>query len=140
MPRASFKVTDCDVNLIKRDMFETKKSYEYFLIGFHAARELQMLKDSGNIIMDSGTPLESNCDFYIAFDQWKDELSMPRLGTSEDGKSMTMWLGATMGNIPNTTFVYKRELKDAFGKITYVVPTNQKKFEVKELTDYNSMV
>lgn len=140
MSRASFKVTDFDVNRIKRDMFETNKSHEYFLIGFYAARELQILKDAGNIIMDEGSPLETNYDFYIAFDQWKDELSMPRLGPSVDGKSMTMWLGATMGNIPNTTFVYKKELKDAFGKITYIIPTNQKKFEVKELTDYNPMV
>ena len=130
MPRVHFKVTEFDKEMIRRDMFETKKAYEYFLAGFDAAVEIQKLKDTGHVILDDGEALDSKCVFNIAFDEYDGKYYMPRLGPSSFTGSMTMWLGATLGNIPNTVFVYKADLKDAFGKITYIKPTDQKKLNV----------
>lgn len=137
MSRVSFKVTDFEVIKLTREMFETKKAYEYFLIGFYAARELQVLKDAGYIIIDNGEPFDNRYDFHINFDKDGGKLSMPRLGPYRDG-GMTMWLGATMGNVPNTVFVYKSEL-DAFGKITVLPPNVAEQFKVHTLDHYLSL-
>lgn len=135
MSNVSFKVTEFDPNRIHRDMFETKKAYEYFLTGFYAARELQVLKDAGHVILDDGEPFDNRYNFHINFDEDNGKLSMPRLGPYRRG-GMTMWLGATMGNIPNTIFVYKSELNDAFGKITHFKPQEVQKFNVKSIDEY----
>lgn len=129
MPRVSYKVTEFNPDVLTRSMFETKRSYEYFLIGLKAAIQIQQLKDSGNIIFDNGEPMDVRYEFHIAFDMdtSESELTMPRLGPHYNG-GIVMWLGYTMGNIPRTVFVYKKEL-DTFKKITYIDPTHQHKFE-----------
>ena len=135
MSRVSFKVTDFDVNRLNRSMFETKKAFEHFLIGFYAARDLQIHKDMGYLILDGGEPFDNRYDFHINFDEEDGVLSMPRLGPYRDG-GMIMWLGATMGNIPNTVFVYKKELDDAFGKLSLLPPATAEKFQVYGLDHY----
>lgn len=127
MKRLSFKVTNFNINRIKREMFETKRSYEYFLLGFKAAQQIQKLKDSGYLLIDDGEPFDSKYNFHIAFDKNGKNLIMPRLGPSHNG-GMVMWLGATMGNIDDTVFVYKSEMK-IFTKITYINPEHQQKFD-----------
>lgn len=135
MKRVSFKVTDFDVNRLNREMFETKKAYEYFLIGFYAARDLQIHKDMGYMIIDAGEPFDNRYNFHISFDEEDGKLIMPRLGPYRDG-GMTMWLGATMGNITDTIFVYKKELDDAFGKLELLPPGTAQKFNVYGLDHY----
>lgn len=135
MNYVSFKVTDFDVNRIHRDMFETKKAHEYFLIGFYAALELQKKKDRGYMIIDGSEPFDNRYNFHINFEEENGVLSMPRLGPYRDG-GMTMWLGSTMGNLPNTVFVYKSEINDAFGKLSLLPPNTAQKFHVHDLDHY----
>lgn len=129
------KITKCDPNLITPSMFENKKSYEYFMIGFYAMRELQELKDKSHIISNAGEPIRDYENFHISFDVHKNKLMMPRIGLYYNN-CMTMWLGATMGNIPDTIFVYKKELTDAFAKITHFRPREVQKFKVKSIEEY----
>lgn len=138
MKNVTFKVTEFDVNRIKRDMFETKKAHEYFLMGFYAALELQKLKDLGHVILDGDEPFDRRYNFHISFYEEEGQLSMPRLGPYRNG-GMTMWLGSTMGNIPNTIFVYKSELNEAFGKITHFKPAEVTKFKVKSIDEYTGL-
>lgn len=137
--RKNIKITDCDPSLVLPSMFENKKSYEYFMIGFYAMKELQELKDKSYIILDRGIPIEDYKNFYISFDVEKKKLTMPRIGLFYN-YGLTMWLGATMGNIPNTIFVYKKELNDAFGKIKYFLPKDETKLVLKTLTEYQNKV
>lgn len=127
--RVSYKVTEFNTNLLQRSMFETKRSYEYFLMGLQAAIQIQKLKESGNLILDNGEPIDPRYDFHIAFDQSDDdsELFFPRLGPHFNG-GLVMWLGYTMGNVPNTVYVYKKELK-TFDNISYIKPEDQHKLE-----------
>lgn len=118
--RVSYKVTEFNKDLLVRSMFEDAKSFKYFKIGLDACIEIQTLIDAGCIILDDGEPIPRHYEFKIAFDEFDSVLSMPRLGP--DG---VMWLGSTMGNIEDTVYVYKKELKDAFGKLSFIKPEDQ---------------
>lgn len=131
MPRVTYKVTEFNPDVLTRSMFENKRSYDHFLIGLKAAIQIQQLKDSGNIILENGEMIDSRYDFHIAFDMdtSESELTMPRLGPHHNG-GLVMWIGYTMGTIPRTVFVYKKEL-DIFKKITYIDPSHQHKFKLQ---------
>lgn len=139
MKDVKVKVTECDANNISPSMFETKKSYENFLVGFYSAVELQVLKDKGYILIDDGVPIDTKQNFVIAFDDDNGVLSMPRVGLAYDN-SMLVFIGFTMGNKDNTVFVYKSELTDSFGRFSYLPPSSSTKFVMKSLTEYQAMV
>lgn len=122
--RVSYKVTEFNKDLLVRSMFEDAKSFKYFKIGLDACIEIQTLIDAGCIILDDGDPIPRHYEFKIAFDVHDSVHSMPRLGP--DG---VMWLGSTMGNIEDTVYVYKKELKDAFGKLSFIKPEDQCKLK-----------
>lgn len=120
----SNKVTKVDETILKPEMFENNKSYQYFLKGFKFIQEIQKLKDKGYIIFNKGEPIVD--DFYLNFDS---DGYMPRLGPcTNNGRCMIMWLGSTIGNIINTIYVYKKEL-EPFKHFSYVKPQDHKKID-----------
>lgn len=114
---------------IKPEMFENKKSYEYFMTLYYEFRWLELLRKQGAIIFMDGEPMDKKEFFSFGIN---DDGTMPRLGTSTTNNSMTVYCGFTYGNKPNTVFVYKKEINEALKNITYVEKKDIKKFTIQK--------
>lgn len=116
-------ILDSTKDDIKREMFENKRSYDYFMFAYFNMRALQILRNQGAVLFQHGKSIDE--DFILRFNE---DGNYPMLGTGTiDGKGISIWIGATMGLKENTTFVYKKELKILEG-ITYIEPQHVKKF------------
>ena len=116
--RQMYKVTELNKRLIKQSMFEDKESYYNFKRAVEAAIHIQKLKERGCIILENGSSVVTD-DFSVAFNVTEDgTLTMPRLGTGD----MTVWVGFTMGNVPDTVYVDDDELKESFKNLSYLEP------------------
>lgn len=122
-PIPILKVQDED---IQRSMFENKKSFEYFMRGVAAAKQINTLLEEGYLLFENGEPMSKSEPFYVWFG---DGDNRPHLGTIA-GNVRVAWLGSTYGN-DNTVFVYAEEM-NPFKKITYVSPKDIKKLKVEK--------
>lgn len=112
-------------NEIRPELFENKKSYEYFLKAYINMRSLQLIREQGCFMVHNDEPMTEDFVFRAQPDG-----TFPTIGTGKiGGTSMTGWIGYTMGKKPNTVFVYKKELKVLNG-ISYVEPEDLKVFVV----------
>lgn len=120
-------ITDVEETEISKEMFENKRSYEYFLKAFNALKKLQHLKNKGYLILINNTLENDDFVYRIDFDN-----CYPNIGTASkvnDYRCLSSYVGSTYGLKENTIFVYKKEL-DFLNDVKYINPSDIKKLEV----------